>query len=384
MSMNESEERLSSTRDDLVDFARCPRDFADSFSADEAVFVQELEALFLQDKGEEMPPPLVQTPQASADPHSLVVDDAFVHKTRARVMRQLQLKRRLYQKPSFTLHSVKFAGTLPRSVMRFCAVCLLFMMVTAIVSGPAFVAGWAYLWSGAPAQYASKPSPIARTSDRQMNLMDAQALLHFPLSWPYAIPDRYTASTAYIYADDQIWADGPVAALTFTFVDRDGFPRQITICQFKPQGQVVQIMQKKTAQQIKIGNKGSSVIYVEGQWSLSAIPQDTEASSQRSELVYEDQETGVVFWIVGDNRDGIDSQALAEIAASLRVFETSQEMGQMGERFDRITQAVDGIPWQFAQEVLHVKRPDNAAGLSFYLVNAAIIFASSVAPMKPS
>ncbi|HWS83602.1 MAG TPA: hypothetical protein VN207_05025 [Ktedonobacteraceae bacterium] len=46
--------------------------------------------------------------------------------------------------------------------------------------------------------------------------------------------------------------------------------------------------------------------------------------SDRSELIYEDQNSGVVFWIVGDQRDGIDSDALRTIANSLSLVDVNR------------------------------------------------------------
>src|SRR5260370_25315695 len=87
-------------------------------------------------------------------------------------------------------------------------------------------------------------------------------------------------------------------------------PRQIAICEFKPQGKLLQMVQEGAAHQMQIGRGGSALaIYVEGQWMQDSTSSPSCVYTDRSELIYDDQSSGVVFWLVGGTLHGIHGGA---------------------------------------------------------------------------
>jgi hypothetical protein len=79
--------------------------------------------------------------------------------------------------------------------------------------------------------------------------------------------DTMTQVEIYLYPGDPVWTDGPMIVLNFSYALPGLVPRQIAICEFKPQGKVLQMVQQGAAHQMQIGRGGSaSAIYVEGQW----------------------------------------------------------------------------------------------------------------------
>jgi hypothetical protein len=387
MNMSEFEEGHSSESrfdsDDPSDEQN--RKLPDDFSADDAAFVEELTSLFSLDH-EEVPPLFVQTLMASEDLRFQPVEEAFEKKTSARVFRRLHLKRRLFQAPHFSLRALPPPRSfLPasRPLIASATACVIFMLLTVIMASQAFASGLAYLWSGPHSgvlQVNAYPSVTAPAQDageqndqnKQISISEAQKHLRFPLYWPQDIPERYAQHEMYLYPGDQTWADGSVVVLTFTYTAPGLTPRQIAICEFKPQGRVLQVTQHGAAHRIEIGSDGSSGIYIEGQWTqpTNATVQPSWVYTDRSEMIYENKDTGVVFWIVGDKRDGIDSAVLKQITQSLQLFEYSPDDVHMGERFDRVTQAVNRMPWPFANDVIYLDNPDNPGGPSFRLVHA--------------
>jgi hypothetical protein len=86
----------------------------------------------------------------------------------------------------------------------------------------------------------------------------------------------------------------------------------------KPNENILQVVEASAAHAIQIDTIGrAQAIYVDGQWVSSNRFSHHWVYSGRSELIY--QKDGVVFWIVGDQCNGIGKDALLKIAQSLEV-----------------------------------------------------------------
>jgi hypothetical protein len=174
------------------------------------------------------------------------------------------------------------------------------------------------------------------------------------------MPDHYEFSGIYLYQQpNQTWVDGPVLELEYT-LSSSTIPTgngQIFIAEFKPRGDVLQLVQSGAAQAVQIDPSGDAkAIYVDGQW----IPRNRSlpqwVSGQRSELIY--QKDGVVFWIVGDQRDGIRENELWSIAQSLQVVDVSR-MTRMATYIANKTRIVQELPGPFTTDVLIVFPDDS-------------------------
>jgi hypothetical protein len=195
---------------------------------------------------------------------------------------------------------------------------------------------------------------------QRLNLIRTQQLLHFPMYSPRMVPDHYEFSGIYLYQQpSQTWVDGPVLELEYTLSSSivPAGTGQIFIAEFKPRGDVLQLVQSGAAQAVQIDPKGDAkAIYVDGQWvpRNRLLPQ--WVSGQRSELIY--QKDGVVFWIVGDQRDGIRENELWNIAQSLQAINVNR-MTHMATYIGYKTRIVQELPGPFTTDVLIVFPDDS-------------------------
>lgn len=268
----------------------------------------------------------------------------------------------------------------PRSLL--IAACLLLMILTMVVTGPAFASGIAVLLSAgkhsgvvmvknhppmiaSDASHLSQPSgPGIAVQREHMSLLEVQHQMNFPIYWPTSntLPSNYALNKVYLYQDpNQNWADGPILELDYQYSSPGVTPLEpgrgkISICEFKPVGKVYQMVMLGAAHQIKIDANGQAyAIYVDGQWAQ--INQSTYKwqYGERSELIYEHD--GVIFWIVGDQRDGIDGAALLSIASSLLPLDVAHA-AHTGGYLNEVTSSYDETPALFAGDVIYTDSED--------------------------
>jgi hypothetical protein len=375
--------------------------FPADFSADDVEFARELGSLFAPEQ-EEMPPLFVQTLLDAEDPRFQSLEGGLEFKTRARVFRRLKLKQRLFRTHSSSLRSALTSFSVPSSFSRsfLLLACSLFLVVviSVAVTGPSFASGLNYLWTGAhsgvlqvktfpivfaPAKKSAAPSrstqktaiarstngyadTVAPPADRQLTVASAQSMLNFKLSLPLYMPDSYQQTNYYLYDGDPSWANGPIMVQDYTHALPGVAPTHITICEFKPQGQVLQVAQDDAAHQLRIlhGNSQSSIVYVEGQWTSINHSSYVWDYNNRSEVVFE--LNGAEIWIVGDKRDGIGQAELLKIANSLTTYDPA--LSRVTNQVDRVMQTDENTPGMFAGDVIYLNNPDNVGGPSFKLI----------------
>jgi hypothetical protein len=378
MSTSEFDEQPSGKENDLFPLSLRERGLPDDFSAEDMAFAQELENLF-SPQDEEVPPYFVQTLLEPEHPRFQVVEPGFELKTCAHVFRRLKLRRRIFRSPYAPFH---FPGqVLPpgRPIIVLITACMLFALVTMITTGTSFAAGMAILWSGAHSgvlQVQEYPkeltTPVVQKQNnalsthprfRQVSLLSVQQQLLFPMYWPETLPDHYSlTSLSMVNGPDQNWADGPVIQLNYDYVlpgvKAHGTGR-IAIREFKPMGQVIQVVKDGAAHQIAIGNSNSGQvgIYVDGEWNQKAKVSQAWVFGTRSELIYE--HNGVVFWIVGDQRDGIDGTVLQNIAASMAYFNVIHAMHI--DSHANITLTLEDSTWSFSGDVIYLDGPEGSS-----------------------
>ncbi len=331
MSMSEFERQPNKKEEDSTSFLVHRRVIPADFSEEDIAFAQELDTLFALDE-EDIPPYFVQTLLEPDDPGFQVVEPGFERKTRARVFRRLHLHRRLFSSRWPPPGLVASGVPVRRSLVAVIAACMLLMLFTVAFTSQSFVEGVAVLLHGARAgvyQVHTYPrgAPAVtnnrvNANSRQISLIDAQYHLHFPMYWPQVIPDNYDLDNMYLYEEpEQSWADGPILELQYhcTALGRAGHPSgEIAILEFKPIAEVLQVVEDGSFQTIVLNTKeGVQAIYVDGQWVSLNHFSHRWVYGGRSELIY--QKNGVVFWIVGDQRHGIDKDVLLSIAQSLQV-----------------------------------------------------------------
>lgn len=358
----------------------CPtglQDFPEDFSAEEMVFAQELESLFAIDK-EEIPPLFVQTLMASEDARYQPVEHRFEQKTSTRVFRRLKLRRRLFGARRSTWQRIKDVLPYQKIPIAFVSACLLFMLMTMVATSASFASGLDILMSGKHGgvlqtlgyptgllsqakQQTKTPKQVisAPTSAKQISLLEMQQKLQFPLYLPTSLPKNYTMSGIYLHENmGYQWADGPIVEVDYRYT-RSIASRGlggVSIYEFKAKEQILQVVQQGAAHLIQFDGQGrASAIYVDGQWVRISKYAHAWSYGTRSELIYEVD--GVLFWIVGDQRDGINKQELLNVASSLKVFDVNRALHTIG-RITAMDVAIDDPSWVFANDVVYIDSPD--------------------------
>jgi hypothetical protein len=356
--------------------------FPADFSKDEMDFVQELGALFATDK-EELPPYFVQTLLEAAEPRLQAAESCFEQKTSAHVFRRLKLRRHLFRtrrSPFLEMNPLSSR----RSPLALLAACLLFVFLTMVATGPSFALGLEILLSGTHSgvvQVITYPkssfsvypakTQVAKLHPRPLTLHDAQRQLHFPMYWPLSMPDNYVLSDISLFhQQEQQWADGPLLGLNYTYSlpSRATHGRgQITVYEFKPLGNVFQVVQSGAAHVIRLDHANhAQAIYVNGQWVHTSRYAHSWLYGIRSELIYECD--GVIFWIIGDQRDGIDSKVLLTIASSLHLFHLQHTTHtEIRAHVHVVNEPNDDSDWLLSGDVVY---SDSSKGSFFRVIGA--------------
>ena len=323
------------------------------FSYEDMTFAQELGSLFDIEQ-ENLPPLFVQTLLDSENPRFQPVEQGFEHKARARVFHRLHLKRRLFGNNSFSPASVIAALPARRSLIAFSTALMLFMLMTIVITGPSFASGMEILLSGGrigiattrdlpPVTYPTKIQSMGDYDNpdggpKQISFAAAQHQLPFsayqiplPIYKPVTpIINSYSLYSISLYqnSQQQQWMDGPFIEFVYklppNLIRSTGL---LTVGEFKldPSVKVLQVVKDGAAQAVDVAQNGqATAIYVDGQWVMHNNDHADWVNGQRSELIY--QRDGIVFWIVGDQIDGMNESALLNIANSLQPVDINLAM----------------------------------------------------------
>jgi hypothetical protein len=349
------------------------------FSEEDLAFARELESLFSVHE-EEIPPYFVQTLLEAEDPRFHPLEPGFEQKTRARVFRQLNLHYRLLpRRPS--LASIVNALPARRALATLTAAILLFMACTVLLTGQSFASGMDILLHGVHSgvmQVAHYPAGVhapalADAADRsqptQITLLEAEHLLQFPIYLPLDMPNNYSLSSLYLYQSaDQTWADGPVLELNYNYSAPGAIPAgtgNIAIREFKPDGNVFQVVERGAAYPLNVDRMGQArAIYIDGQWVRRNRFSHVWVFGQRSELIY--QRDGIVFWIVGDQRDGITKDVLMNIATSLQTLNLDYAL-HVSESIYSVTQLNRDSTGLFTGDIIAISSNQNLSDMSIVL-----------------
>jgi hypothetical protein len=395
MTMSEFNNLNNPDREDEPSVSSLPADF----SEEDVQFAQELNALF-SPQDEELPPYFAQTLLAAEDPRYQPVDHNFAQKTSVRVFRSLRLRRRLFPARPSALSAI--ADTIHEAfshkiVVAWTAAFMLLMVCSVAFTAPSFERGMVYLLQGARSgtlgvhhypghvkhsNYYANADFDADAQPPQISLSAAQQRLQFKMEWPQYMPGNFELNNIIIYDDPgNTWANGPILELVYS-MNGDITPQgtgQIVIREFLPQEEVLQVVQDGAAHPIDVDQNGNArAIYVEGQWlPRGKLPTPLWSSVGRRELIY--QQDGVVFWIAGDQRDGVDQSVLWSIAQSLHRVDFSHLM-LLKEGRVTLLQAEDSSSGPFANDVLAIFPNGNTDGPSYINMSskqAGIAFSKS-------
>jgi len=394
MSMSESDQQLDSDGDKNNNYSlptqghAIPTDFGD----EDLAFVEELNCLFSPEE-EDLPPYFVQTLLEAEDPQYYPLDPGFEKKTSARVFRHLKLRRRLYHDPRTLLGALSTGISdiyARRSLLALTAAFVFIMLITVAFTAPSFGEGVTMLLQGArggvyqvnhyPNQVHRRSHDAANPQPREITLTAAQQQLHFKMFWPQYIPQNYSLDSQYLLYqvkdEHQPWADGQIVELVYNLPETRAAPKgtgQIVIREFKPFENVLQVVQDDAAFTIQPDQFGRpKAIYVNGQWRPTNG--NVWAYGGRSEVIY--QQNGVVFWIAGDQRDGIGEKILWKIAQSMQTIPFNHLMAMNGETTYMTRAPLDDVHDPFVTDILVI--PDGSPD-GMYFMNVSSYQAAKTA-----
>ena len=175
---------------------------------------------------------------------------------------------------------------------------------------------------------------------------------NIPISWLGLKAGKYLFDGAQTLPAET-WSDGPIVDVQYSLPQDSPGSGVLDIREFKVASNlsaVLQVVQEGSATWLSID--GIPAVYVNGTWMDRAVRQQplpdapTWKFGQRSELMIE--KNGVVFWIVGDQRDGATQQELVKLARQLvvtnsRILRPNPiTLHALGESFMQIFQAPEG------------------------------------------
>ncbi len=399
MSMSEFDQQLNNEGNDNLSLSVTEQEVPPDFGEDDLIFAHELNSIFSPEQ-EELPPYFVQTLLASEDQLFQPVEPGFEHKTRARVFRRLKLHRRLFHSPRSVYDAfIHGMSDIPaRSSLFISALVFMFIMsVTVAFTAPSFASGMTILLQGAHSgvlQVSTYPKSVhlyghkhkftqyyVDNWPRQIALPAAQQQLQFKIYWPLSLPHNYVLSSIdLIHGVEGSWSSGPIVELVYSLngVKPKG-TGEIVIREFLPNEDVLQVVQDKAVHPMNVDQLGQpAAIYINGQWQSVGKFSHKWIYGQRSELIY--QQNGILFWIAGDQHDGIGQKDLWNIAQSMRTI-PMYRYTLMRSDMPYVTQTyLDDVLDPFSQDIVRISLDDNPGSAYYLSVSSSQL---SAAPLMP-
>jgi hypothetical protein len=307
--------------------------FPEDFSTEEVAFALELRDLFPVER-EELPPYYVST-LAGSEWHA-PLESAYEQKVSYRVFRELRLPRVPLFDPLFdgaarwwamrpTWSGVaRSVAQTSRPLLGAMSAVMLLMVLTVVMASPSFAAGMRILLGQTGVDQVQayprniQPAQTSRTTEPPS--VPAASLTvgghTTPLYWMGPSQDQYSYLGMWVL-DQQEWSKGPIAEIQYALgnpsPDGSGI---IDIREFQvateKYASVLQVVQVGSASEVQVGPDQG--VFVDGVWQSTAMGHAWQFGT-RSELMLE--RDGTIFWIVGNQRDGIGQDQLIDIAIRL-------------------------------------------------------------------
>lgn len=293
--------------------------FPDDFSHEEAEFATELRELFSLE-GEDPPPLYSQT--LLGDERCAPVEPGFATKLTYRVFRRLRLNR----PPLAPRRGIAFLWSdlcdalahVSGSVAASFSAVLVLMIFTVVLATPSFAEGVRIiLGQTGVEQVHNLPTNVHMPTSPGDSDASPQFDPTMPLSWlGQANGDYVYQGTRLIPPDPQYrWSKGPIVDIQYQLATAHAGTGLLDIREFQVSPQysaVLQLVEDGSAYLVRIGD--TPAVYVDGTWMVSQRARQWQAGI-RSDLIFE--QSGVVFWIAGDQRDGMGEDELIRLASLL-------------------------------------------------------------------
>lgn len=326
--------------------------FPDDFSLDEAAFASELRELFPLEE-EILPPQFIQT--VIEDEWHSSTPPGFEQKLTYDVFSRLSLPRGpLFphqQRTPWGAIRQTFNRTTRPLAASLVAVALL-MVFSVIVASPSFAAGVQLLLAHTGVRQVNQYPVDARLASIKVPSKPATLAPTISISWLGSKAGQYEFVGARVIPG-QRWSNGNMVEMQYAIPHETAGSGVLDIREFQVSSDyaaVYQMVQSGSATWLNVD--GIPAVYIDGIWMDRAIRQQsmmdipTWQFGVRSELMIE--KDGVVFWIVGDQRDGATEQELVNLARMLTVTNSRilhpypVTLQGLGESFMQIFQKPQG------------------------------------------
>jgi hypothetical protein len=328
--------------------------FPEDFSADEAVFASQLRDVYPLEQ-EIMPPHFIQT--VMEDGWRNPTPDDFEQKLIDTVFQRLELPR-----PQGVPQTTPDArtpsglrrvfGRAVRPVAVSLAAVVVMMVFSVVLANPSFAAGVQYLLSHTGARQVDHyPANVHAAIPMRFN-KSASLNPTIPIYWLGPKAGRYAFQGAQALPAER-WSNGPIIDVQYSIPSDTPGTGLLDIREFQVASDlsaVLQTVQTGSAKWLLVN--GTPAVYVDGMWTNRALRQQPMPDGPswkfggRSELMLE--QDGIVFWIVGDQRDGANQEELVKLAGMLtgtnsRILHPNPlTLHGLGESFMQVFQKPEG------------------------------------------
>jgi hypothetical protein len=369
----------------------------DDFSAEEKRFARKLRG-FYSIEDENLPPLYVQT-MLDNELHAPLSRD-YTRQLSYRVMRQLELPRRplasrrwmLLPEGSSLRAMIAPARRAGAPLIAALSVLMALVLGSVYLATPSFAEGLRLLLGQTGAQQIeSYPLKVGAPARPIVNAKDAKPIPAMPIFWAGQTFGEYYYKGMTLL-DQQDWSNGPIFDLQYSLTAASHTPSPsnaapmvtsknaaiggtglLDIREFQVSnkyGAVLQAVQDGSTQMTSVN--GLPAVYVDGMWVIGQGGRTSWQSGVRSMLIF--QRDGVIFWITGDQRDGLTQYSLTQVAAALtQTSLATLRPNRLSTRFSSVDpDATLGLPMGANSDLLEeIPRVDSANGATgtFVTVN---------------
>lgn len=297
--------------------------FPEDFSLDEAAFASELRELFPLEE-EILPPQFIQT--VIEDERQSPTPPGFEQKLTYNVFSRLSLPRgplfpRPQRRPWLTVRQAFSRTARPLSLSLTAAAIM--MVFSVIIASPSFAAGLQLLLTHTGVRQVNQYPANVHTPTPAVTFNPVSLTPTNPILWLGAKADQYNFVAAKVLPA-QRWSNGTILDIQYAIPHETPGTGILDIREFRIASDLSAVLQTvQSGSSTWLNVDGTPAVYVDGIWTNRAVRQQpmmdapTWRFGERSELMIE--RDGIVFWIVGDQRDGANQDELVNLARMLTV-----------------------------------------------------------------
>jgi hypothetical protein len=296
--------------------------FPADFTQDDALFANELREVYDIER-EDLPSGYV--PAILGYERHKPASPGFERRLTNRVFRELELPGRpLFEHNLARQFGAAFGEPVEqlrragRSAVGVLASVMLVMVMSMVFATPSFADGLQILLGHTGVQQvAAYPRNVHRPGPRQVDRQETQT----PLYWMGPTVGDYSYLGMRKLSSEG-WSKGPVVDVQYVLTRIPSGTGVLDVRMFQVADNyqaVLKVAQTGSAHEVTFGH--TRAIYIDGTWVAYGRHQFWQ-SGVRSELIFE--KNGLIFWIAGDQRDGMGEEQLVAAASQLTTATTAE------------------------------------------------------------